>query len=81
MSRVSKLVNNAILNGLLSPLKTPDYALVQIPKNHILNLTKIISNPQENSCFNFASSKNRFHFLVVRIFLGLVNSQALQIEP
>ncbi len=44
MSRVFKLVNT-ILNGLLSPLKTPKYALFQISKNHISNLKKNYFKP------------------------------------
>jgi hypothetical protein len=57
MSRVSKLVNNAILNGLLSPLKTPDYALVQIPKNHILNLYKNYFKPSKKLLLQFCKFK------------------------
>ncbi len=47
MFRVSKIVNTTY-NGLLSPLKTFDSTLFQIPKEIVLQISKIpISNLKE----------------------------------
>ncbi len=69
MSRVSKLVNT-ILNGLLSPLKTPNYALFQIPKNHISNLLKSYFKPLLQFC---KLKKQIFFFFKEFIFLSFAS--------
>jgi hypothetical protein len=69
MSRVFKIVAST-LNGLLSPLKTPNSTLFQILKSLISNLWKTSENfildPQENTTSTQIipiSDHQKFHYL------------------